>query len=59
MFSLNVRNRGSNVIFDTCIRYNEDSFRTTGETLIDVLEFVEIGSSCFISQTLFSLYLYS
>ena len=47
MFSPNVKNKGSNVIFDTCIRYDKDSFRTIGETLVDVFEFVEIGSYCF------------
>ena len=47
VFSPNIRNRGSNVIFDTCIRYNEHGVRTIEEVLIDILEFVEIGSSCF------------
>ena len=49
VFSPNIRDKGCDVIFDTCIRYryNEHSVRTIEEALIDILEFFEIGSSCF------------
>ena len=47
MFSPNIRDRGSNVIFDTCIRYDEHSIKTIEEALVNILEFVEMGSSCF------------
>ena len=42
-----MRDGGSNVVFDTYIRYNEHSVKTIGGALVDILEFVEIGSSCF------------
>ena len=47
VFSPNMRDGGSNVVFDTYIRYNEHSVKTIGGALVDILEFVEIGSSCF------------
>jgi len=47
MFSLNIRDEDSNVVFNTCIRYNKYSVRTIREVLIDILEIVEIDSSCF------------
>jgi len=47
IFSLNMRNRGSNIVLDTYIRYDEHNIRTIGGALVDVLEFVEIGSSYF------------
>jgi len=47
IFSLDIRNRSSDVVFDTCIRYDEDSFWTIGETLVDIFKFVEMDSSCF------------
>lgn len=40
VFYLSMRNRGSNVIFDTCIRYDEDSFRTIKEILVDINKFL-------------------
>ena len=47
MFSLNIRDEDSNVVFNTCIRYNKHSVRTIREVLVDILEIVEIDSSCF------------
>ena len=47
VFFLNMRNRGSNVVLDTCIRYDKHNIRNIREALIDVLEFVEISSSYF------------
>jgi len=48
VFSPNMRDGGNNVVFDTYIRYNEHSIKTIrGGALVDILEFVEIGSSCF------------
>ena len=47
IFSLNMRDGGSNVAFDTCVRYDEHSIRTIRGTLVNVLKFIEIGSSCF------------
>jgi len=47
MFSPNIRDGGSNVFFDTCVRYNEHSIRTIREVLVDVLKFIEMSSSCF------------
>ena len=47
MFFLNIRDEDSNVVFNTCIRYNKYCVRTIREVLIDILEIVEIDSSCF------------
>jgi len=47
VFSPNIRDRGSNIIFDTCIRYDEHGIKTIEEALVNILEFVEMGSSCF------------
>jgi len=34
MFSLNMRDGDSNVVFNTCIRYNEHSVKTIREVLV-------------------------
>ena len=47
MFSPNMRDRDNNIIFNTFIRYDEHGVRTIGGALVDILKFVEIGSSCF------------
>ena len=47
VFSPNMRDGGNSVVFDTYIRYNEHSVKTIRGALVDILKFVEIGSSCF------------
>ena len=47
VFSLNMRNRGSNIVLDTYIRYDEHNIGTIERALLDILEFVKIGSSYF------------
>ena len=42
-----MRNRGSNIVLDTYIRYDEHNIRTIERALLDILEFVKIGSSYF------------
>ena len=42
-----MRDGGNSVVFDTYIRYNEHSVKTIRGALVDILKFVEIGSSCF------------
>ena len=51
IFSLNIRDRGNNIIFNTCIRCNKHSVRAIREILVDIIEIVEINSSCFIIFT--------
>ena len=47
VFSLNMRNKGSNIVLDTYIRYDEHNIGTIERALLDILEFVKIGSSYF------------
>jgi len=47
MFSLNMRDEDSNVVFNTCIRYNKHSVRIVREVLVDILEIVKMNSSYF------------
>jgi len=47
IFSPNIRDRGNNIIFNTCIRYNEHSVRTIRGILVDIIEIVEMNSSYF------------
>jgi len=47
IFKENMRDKDSNIVFNTCIRYNKHSVRTIREVLVDILEIVEINSSCF------------
>jgi len=44
IFSSNMRDRYTNVVLDTSIRYNKYSIRIIREILVDVFEFVEINS---------------
>jgi len=47
IFSPNIRDGDSNVVFDTCVRYDEHSVKTIRETLVNFLKFIEISSSYF------------
>ena len=47
IFSPNIGDGDNNVVFDTCVRCNEHSVGTIKGALIDILKFIEIGSSCF------------
>jgi len=47
MFSPNIRDRDSDVVFDTYIKYDKHSIRAIRESLVNVLKFVEMDSSCF------------
>ena len=51
IFFLNIRDRGNNIIFNTCIRYNKYSVRTIRGILVDIIEILEMNSSCFIIFT--------
>jgi len=44
IFSSNMRDRYTNVVLDTSIRYNKYSIRIIREILVDIFEFVEINS---------------
>jgi len=44
IFSSNMRDRYTNVVLDTSIRYNKYSIRIIREILVNVFEFVEINS---------------
>ena len=44
IFSSNMRDRYTNVVLDTRIRYNKYSIRIIREILVNVFEFVEINS---------------
>ena len=47
VFSLNIRYRGYNIVFDTCVRYDEYYVMTIGGPLVYILELIEMSSSCF------------
>ena len=47
MFSPNMRDGGSNVVFNTYVRYDEHSVRAIREALVNILKFIEMSSFFF------------